>query len=115
MALVALAIAPAGAQSHDHGRHGDGAGVVQTSPADGAMGAAPASFSATFAHPMRMTTLVITPRGGEPLAVSVPEATAATTVNVPLPQLAPGNYTLTWTAIGADGHTMTGRVRYMVH
>jgi methionine-rich copper-binding protein CopC len=79
------------------------------------MGAPPAAFSATFEHPMRLTALVITPQGGDPTAVAVPRSAPATTVSVPLPRLAPGVYAFTWTATGADNHTMTGRVRYMVH
>ena len=30
-------------------------------------------------------------------------------------RLAPSSYTFAWTASGDDNHTMTGRVRYMVH
>ena len=114
-AVFALfATAPLAAAQHDHGGHGAQA-AVQTNPADGAMGAAPETFSATFEHPMRLTGLVITPRGGDPIAVTTPESEAATTATVALPRLAPGNYTFAWTASGADNHTMTGRVRYMVH
>lgn len=107
--------APALAQSHDHGSH-NAAAAVQTSPADGAMGAAPEAFTASFEHAMRLTNLVITPRGGDPIAVTVaPQAQPSASVSVALPPLSPGNYTFAWTAIGADNHTMTGRVRYMVH
>lgn len=101
------------AQTHDHA-HG-AATAVQTTPADGAMGAAPERFSATFPHAMRLTSLVITPQGGDPSSVDVSGATAGATVSAALPRLAPGNYTIAWTASGADNHTMTGRVRYMVH
>ncbi len=115
-AAIALAAAtPAFAQSHDHGGHGDHDAAIQTTPANGAMGAAPATFEAAFAHPMALTALVITPRGGDPIAVAVPSAAPSTTVSVALPTLAPGAYTFAWTATGADNHTMTGRVRYMVH
>lgn len=106
--------APAMAQSHDHGGH-NAATSVQTTPTDGAMGAAPSAFTATFEHAMRLTNLVITPRGGDPIAVTVPQAQPSTSVSIAVPQLAPGNYTFAWTAVGADNHTMTGRVRYMVH
>ncbi|MGE0741905.1 MAG: copper resistance CopC family protein [Hyphomonadaceae bacterium] len=117
LAVSVAALTPASlalAQSHDHGGHST-ASEVQTTPADGAMGGAPEAFTATFPHAMRLTNLVITAQGGDPLAVSVPNAAASTTVAVPLPRLAAGNYTIAWTASGADNHTMTGRVRYMVH
>ena len=112
--LALLATAPLASAQHDHGGHGAHSAVL-TNPADGAMGAAPETFSATFEHPMRLTGLVITPRGGDPIAVTISESEAATTARVALPRLAPGNYTFSWTASGADNHTMTGRVRYMVH
>ncbi|HRK62785.1 MAG TPA: copper resistance protein CopC [Terricaulis sp.] len=113
-ALSLFAAAPLAMAQHNHGDHG-AQHAVQTTPADGAMGAAPTSFSAVFPHPARLTALVVTPRGGDPIAVTIPQAEAAVTISVPLPQLAPGNYTFSWTATGADNHTMTGRVRYMVH
>lgn len=112
--LALFATAPLAAAQHDHGGHG-AQSAIATIPADGAMGAAPESFSATFEHPMRLTALVITPSGGDPIAVTIPAGEAATTASVALPRLAPGNYTFAWTASGADNHTMTGRVRYMVH
>lgn len=102
------------AQAHDHDAHAAET-AVQTTPADGAMGAAPERFSATFPHPMRLTSLVVTPRGGDPSSVDLAGATAGATVSAALPRLTPGNYTIVWTASGTDNHTMTGRVRYMVH
>lgn len=115
-AAIALSTAaPSFAQPHDHsGHHAQDAGV-RTTPGDGAMGPAPRTFSAAFDHPMRLTALVITPRGGDPIAVNVPAATPSNAVSIALPALAPGNYVFAWTATGADNHTMTGRVRYMVH
>ncbi|MCC6789453.1 MAG: copper resistance protein CopC [Hyphomonadaceae bacterium] len=112
--LALFATAPLAAAQHNHGSHG-AQSTIQTTPTDGAMGAAPQTFNATFEHPMRLTALVITPSGGDPIAVTVPASVAATTASVALPRLAPGNYTFAWTASGDDNHTMTGRVRYMVH
>jgi len=112
--LALFATAPLAAAQHDHGGHG-AQSAIQTTPADGAMGAAPETFSATFEHPMRLTALVITPSRGDPIAVTIPAGEASTTASVALPRLAAGNYTFAWTASGADNHTMTGRVRYMVH
>lgn len=118
LASFALLAAPALAQ-HNHGAHGGDhsahAGMIQTTPADGAMGAAPGSFHIVFEHPMRLTSLVITARGGDPISVPIADSEAAAETTIALPQLAPGNYTFNWTATGADNHTMTGRVRYMIH
>lgn len=113
-ALALFATAPIASAQHDHGGHG-AQSAVQTTPANGSMGAAPEAFTATFEHPMRLTALVITPRGGDPIAVNIPAGAAATNVSVALPPLTAGNYTFAWTAIGDGNHTMTGRVGYMVH
>jgi methionine-rich copper-binding protein CopC len=113
-ALALIATAPIASAQHDHGSH-SAESAVQTTPTNGSMGAAPETFTATFEHPMRLTALVITPRGGDPIAVDIPADAAATTVSVALPRLTPGNYTFAWTASGDDNHTMTGRVGYMVH
>jgi len=113
-----LAATPALAadKPHDHaGMTGKANMSVKTSPADGDMGAPPAHFSATFPHAMRLTSLVVTPKGGDPVAIDLKAATAGATVTAPLPKLAPGTYTIAWTATAEDKHTMTGRVRYMVH
>lgn len=103
------------AQAVGHAGQPPAAAAVQTTPADGAMGAPPTTFSATFTHAMRLTSLIVTRQGGDPMVVDVPAAAAATTVSAPLPALAPGNYTIAWAANGADNHVMNGIVRYMVH
>ncbi len=118
LAFVAFGVVlPAAAQHHDHSAHGaDHAAHVQTTPADGAMGAAPARFTATFPHAARLTSLTVTRRGGEAITVHLPaNAAASTNVSAALPALSGGNYVCAWEAVGADGHAMNGIVRYMVH
>lgn len=92
------------------------AGVV-TTPADNAMlAAAPTAFSATFPHAMTLTSLRLTGPAGQPADVAVSaDAAPATTVSTPLPTLAAGSYSAAWAAKGADGHQMSGIVRFMVH
>lgn len=125
LSLVAVlaAIAAAGAVQaqtapHPHAEHSAPAQAagVQTTPADGWMGStAPTTFSATFPHPMRLTTLSLKSGSAADVAVAVPQAEPATSVSVPLPALAKGDYVLTWSARGADDHAMNGVVRFMVH
>lgn len=90
-------------------------GVV-TSPADNFMGAAPTTFSVTFPHPMTLTGIKLTSGAAQAVEVAVASgATPALTVSTPLPALAPGSYSVAWSAAGADGHQMNGVVRFMVH
>lgn len=95
----------------DHAAHG-----VVTSPADGAMtNGSPDWFTATFPHAMTLKAVTVTAEGQAAVEVPVAAAAATTRVSADLPTLAPGNYVLNWTAEGADGHEMTGSVRFMVH
>ena len=99
------------AASGDHAAHG-----VVTSPADGAMTDGPPDwFTATFPHAMTLKAVTVTAEGQAAVTVPVAAAAATTRVSADLPTLAPGNYVLNWTAEGADGHEMTGAVRFMVH
>lgn len=123
VAATLAAIAAAGAVQaqtapHPHAEHSAAtqAAEVQTTPSDGWMGStAPTAFRATFPHPMQLTALSLKSGSPTDVAVDVPPATPATTVNVPLPSLAKGDYVLTWSARDADGHVMNGVVRFMVH
>ena len=99
------------AASGDHAAHG-----VVTSPADGDMtDGSPDWFTATFPHPMTLKAVTVTAQGQAAVTVPVAAAAATTRVSADLPTLTPGNYVLNWTAEGADGHEMTGAVRFMVH
>lgn len=99
------------AAAGDHAAHG-----VVTSPADGDMtDGSPDWFTATFPHPMTLKTVTVTAQGQAAVTVPVAAAAATTRVSADLPTLSPGNYVLNWTAQGADGHEMTGAVRFMVH
>jgi len=99
------------AAAGDHAAHG-----VVTSPADGAMtDGSPDWFTATFPHPMTLKAVTVTAQGKAAVTVPVAAAAATTRVSADLPTLTPGHYVLNWTAQGADGHEMTGAVRFMVH
>lgn len=108
--------------AHDaHAGHGQAASAahaahdVVTSPADGAMtDGSPDWFTATFPHAMTLKAVTVTAEGQAAVEVPVAAAAATTRVSADLPTLAPGNYVLNWTAEGADGHEMTGSVRFMV-
>ena len=119
---AALAFAGAAAAQDPHAGHTMPApsaapqSGVTTAPADGAMThGSPERFSANFPHPMILKTVTLTAQGQPPVIVTVPAAPAGTTVSVALPRLAPGSYTAAWTAEGADGHEMSGSIRFMVH
>lgn len=119
---AALAFAGAAAAQDPHAGHTMPApsaapqSGVTTAPADGAMThGSPERFSANFPHPMILKTVTLTAQGQAPVVVNVPAAPASAAISVALPRLAPGSYTAAWTAEGADGHEMSGSIRFMVH
>ena len=119
---AALAFAGAAAAQDPHAGHNmqtpaaAAQSGITTVPADGAMThGSPERFSATFPHPMILKTVTLTAEGQAPVVVTAPAASAAATVSVALPRLAPATYTAAWTAEGADGHKMSGSVSFMVH
>lgn len=120
LGVLLIAASPAAAQQGHQG-HSPQQGAAQahdvvTTPADGAMTqGSPEWFTATFPHPMRLTVVTVAAEGGAPTNVPVAAAAATTRVTARLPRLAAGNHVLNWTAEGADGHRMTGSVRFMVH
>jgi methionine-rich copper-binding protein CopC len=65
-----------------------------------------------FSEAARLTTLSIQ-KGSEPKQDLKPLPTAAAQqVSVPLPQLTPGTYTVSWRAVSDDGHVMPGAMHF---
>lgn len=89
--------------------------LVKSVPADrSTVTASPPNFVLTFAEPARLTTLSLQ-KDAEPAKKIGPlPSTAASEISIPAPALAAGKYTLSWRAIGDDGHVMPGKVSFTV-
>ena len=86
-----------------------------SSPANGAtVSGSPRALTLTFAHPMTLKTVALTGPDGRTTAVPVAAGGPRAQASVPLPRLAPGAWRAAYRAIGADGHAMTGLVRFTV-
>ena len=85
-----------------------------TEPADGAVVEAVERIVLRFDQPMRVTRIVLAGEGGEIALVSemgtdaVTEYVATLDDALPLEALAPGDYTVEWRGLAADGHPMQG-------
>ncbi|WP_298098927.1 copper resistance CopC family protein [Brevundimonas sp.] len=119
---AALAFAGTSAAQDPHAGHAgmqhqaSAPSEVVTTPANGAMThGSPERFTATFPHPMILKTVTLAADGQAPIVVTAPDTPPAATVGVALPRLAPGTYAAAWTAVGSDGHTMSGSISFMVH
>lgn len=82
---------------------------------NGRVAASPARFGVTFSAPVRLASVTLTNGAGQrvPLTYRPPSAQSATFA-VPLPRLANGTYTLSFAAMGADGHAMAPQTRFSV-
>jgi putative copper export protein/methionine-rich copper-binding protein CopC len=109
VAVAALAVMAGPAFAH--------AELVQSQPGYGdALTAAPEKFVLTFSEAMelRAARLGLTEARGKPETLVAPTfgSDDHRTVDVGLPPLSPGSYTLTWFFLGNDGHVMGGEIAF---
>jgi methionine-rich copper-binding protein CopC len=104
-ALVILAAATATlAEAH--------ARLRSATPADGStLQAAPASLVLEFSEAARLTALWIQKQGGDKKKLAPPQESQSR-ITVALPQLAPGDYVVTWRVQGGDGHVVPGQLHF---
>ncbi|WP_348689675.1 copper resistance CopC family protein [uncultured Pseudoalteromonas sp.] len=91
--------------------------LKQSIPAQEAMlMKSPEQLSLTFSGEVRLAKVIIKDEKNKSINFDFkPSATPSTDFNWSLPSLAQGTYTVKWTALGGDGHKMTGTFRFMVH
>lgn len=102
---LALATFGVTASAHAH--------LQKASPADGSVvTTSPSRIVLNFSEAARLTAASIQ-KGDEPRQNLKPlPATAARQISVPLPQLTPGSYSVTWRVVSEDGHVMSGTLRF---
>jgi len=102
----ALLLAASGAAlSHAH--------LERASPADGSvMSGAPQNLRLEFSEAAQLTALWIARDGGPRRKLAPLPQQAQQQIVVPLPQLSPGSYVVSWRAVGADGHVVPGQIRF---
>jgi|GEM_PF-525924 len=82
---------------------------------NGSVAASPGTFDVTFSAPVRLASVTLTNGAGQRVNLTYrPPSVQSATFAVPLPRLANGTYTLSFSAMGADGHAMTPQTRFSV-
>ena len=108
LALALVAVGPAAAHAE----------LVSASPAPGAqLAESPAEIRLTFSEPVATTSaIVLLAEGFQPVEglVGQFDADRPQEIFVPLPELAPGVYTVQWTAASDDGHEISGAYSFSV-
>lgn len=92
--------------------------LQESMPSDGAMLMEPPSaLQLTFSAPVNLLDLKLVETGSKrTLALDfTPTTQSASTFSYSLPSLAVGNYQVSWSILGGDGHQMEGNFSFMVH
>jgi methionine-rich copper-binding protein CopC len=89
--------------------------LTESTPADGAhLGAAPAQLRLHFSEGTQLTALWIQKGQGERQKLAPFPHDPRALITVTLPPLAPGDYLLSWRALGSDGHVAPGQIRFTI-
>ena len=87
--------------------------LQESSPADNSViTTSPANLVLNFSEAARLTALSIQKDNEPERKLQPPSAAAAQQISVPLPQLAPGSYSVSWHVLSEDGHVMSGTVHF---
>lgn len=90
--------------------------LARSVPADGSvLTKSPEHIALQFEHPVRVTEFTIQKGAekSEKLLVPLPDVPTAK-VEAFAPKLTAGAYVVSWRAVGADGHVMSGKVQFTV-
>jgi methionine-rich copper-binding protein CopC len=99
-----LTVCAAGAEAHAH--------LLSAVPADNSsLSTSPAQLVLRFSESARLTALWISKDGAPKQKLAAPDASQPQ-LTVPLPPLAPGHYLVSWRALSADGHVVSGQIRF---
>ena len=90
--------------------------LAESVPADSAvLVEAPKEIVLTFSTDVRLTALTLQGSSGEPQKLGpVPEDTEQRVLVAIQHNLVPGTYLLTWRAVGADTHVVSGEIHFSV-
>ena len=90
--------------------------LTASMPADKeSLAAAPKEVVLHFSEPVRLTALFVTPSGGKRQDLAGIPAAQAKDFTVAAPGLGEGTYEVSWRALSADSHVMTGSFTFVVH
>ena len=84
-------------------------------PADGGVvSTAPANVVLSFSEPAHLTACWIQKADGPKQKITGLPTSASPDITVPLPQLEPGTYVLSWNVVGDDTHIVPGQIHFTV-
>ena len=91
--------------------------LTATVPADGSMVTqSPETIALQFNKPVRLMKISVTGDSSGDIQINfAPAGAAASDYQIPVPALAMDSYQVSWIAMGADGHKMSGSFSFTQH
>jgi methionine-rich copper-binding protein CopC len=86
--------------------------IESTPPADAVITVAPKEIVLVFKSPTRLTALSIESAGQAKQSLGPIPTENVARIAVAAPSLKPGEYTVTWNAVGQDGHMGSGTIKF---
>lgn len=82
--------------------------LTASEPGQGAAVSAPQELSLQFNKPLRLVFVTLTDIDGQVVTLDISSFISEPSADfiLPLPALAPGGWTITWSGLGTDGHAM---------
>lgn len=105
---TALALTPVVATAHSS--------LTASEPAADAVVSAPQDLHLQFNKPLRLVMITLTHADGQVVTLDVTAYVTAPAAEftLPLPELSAGEWTVTWSALGTDGHAMREDIPFTV-
>jgi methionine-rich copper-binding protein CopC len=89
--------------------------LESSTPPSGAMlASSPASIEMKFRHPLNLTSVVVVDGSKTERKLEFTPHAAATTFQVPNPQLTAGHNEIRWKGLSRDGHVVSGSLTYAI-
>lgn len=88
--------------------------TTSTPAKDAVLSESPTQIALQFSHPIRLTALKLQKDSDAAQKLEPLPTAAAAELAVPVKSLAPGKYTVSWRAVGADNHVMSGEFQFSV-
>lgn len=90
-------------------------GLKESTPAaDATIKEPPAQINLVFTAPVRLIRLEVLAGGQAVPTKFAPSSEAVASYVIDTPAMMPGNFTVNWAAIGADGHTVSNTFSFVV-
>lgn len=83
-------------------------------PNGGTIAASPPAYTVTYGAPVRLASVTLVNGAGQNMPLAFARGGADTSFAVPFPHLGAGSYTMTFRAMGGDGHVMNNQTTFSI-